>query len=136
MKPLTACARSAHRQDCQKLSSTNAAASRKDAKKKANRIAALRSRHKKHWEQEINKLNGKKWFPPERVRWCINPVTLVKKMNKQIQWENVVQLSWSGTVKFYGNSPKPMERAVIIRPPNSFDKPYAPWRLIHCIVML
>ena len=44
------------------LSPTNAAASRKDAKKKANRIAALRSRHKKHWEKEINKLNGKKRF--------------------------------------------------------------------------
>jgi len=104
------------------LSPTNAAASRKDAKKKANRIAALRSRHKKHWEKEINKLNGKKRFTPERVRWCINQVTLVEKMNKQIQWEDVVQLSRSGTVKFYGNSPKPMERAVIVRPSNSFDK--------------
>jgi hypothetical protein len=61
-------------------------------------------------------------FTPELVRWCINPVTLVKKMNKQIQWEDVVQLSRSGTVKSYGNSPKPMERAVIVRPHDSFDK--------------
>ena len=107
------------------LSPTNAAASRKDAKKKANRIAALRSRHKKHWEKEINKLNGKKRFTPERVRWCINQVTLVEKMNKQIQWEDVVQLSRSGTVNFYGsNAPKPMERAVIVRPHDSFDKPF------------
>ena len=92
------------------LSPTNAAASRKDAKKEANRIAALSSRHKKHWEKEINKLNGKKRFTPELVRWCINPATLVEKMNKQIQWEDVVQLSRSGMVKSYGNSPKPMEQ--------------------------
>ena len=108
------------------LSPTNAAASRKDAKKKANRIAALRSRHKKHWEKEINKLNGKKRFTPERVRWCINQVTLVEKMNKQIQWEDVVQLSRSGTVNFYGsNAPKAMARAVIVRPHASFDKCFA-----------
>ena len=37
----------------------------KDAKKKANRIAQLKCRQKKHWEQEIKKLNGKERFKPE-----------------------------------------------------------------------
>ena len=46
-------------------------------------------------------------------------------MIKHIQWKTVVQLSWSGTVKFYANSPKPMERAVIVRPHESYDKRFA-----------
>ena len=98
----------------------------KESKKEANHIAQVKCPHNKHWIQEINKLNGKKRFTPDSIRWCVDPVTLAKKLNKRdVQWETVIQLSWPGTVKFYGNLPKPMERAVIVRPHNSFDKPFA-----------
>ena len=95
----------------------------KEAKKEANRIARAKCRRNRHWIEEINKLNGKKRFTPESIRWCVEQVTLAKKLNKRdIQWEEGVQLSRPGTVKFYGNSPKPMERAVIVRPRDSYDK--------------
>jgi len=94
---------------------TNPSANMKEAKKEANRIAQVKCRRNRHWIQEINKLNGKKRFAPESIRWCVEPVTLAKKLNKRdIQWEEGVQLSQPGTVKFYANSSKPMERAVIV----------------------
>jgi hypothetical protein len=40
-------------------SPTNAASSVKDVKKKANRIAQLKCRQKKHWEREIKKTEWK-----------------------------------------------------------------------------
>jgi len=66
-------------------SPTNAVASMKDAKKKSNRIAQLKCRQTKHWEQEIKNLNGKQRFHPENVRVCVTPVNLVTNMNKNIQ---------------------------------------------------
>ena len=97
----------------------------KDAKKKANRIAQLKCRQKKHWEQEIKKLNGKEQFKPEKVLVCMNTsFNLVTNMNKHIQWKKMVQLSRPGTVTFYANSQKPMERAVIVRTPESYPQQF------------
>ena len=106
-------------------SPTNASSSVKDVKKKANRIAQLKCRQRKHWELEIKKLNGNQRFNPAIVRVCVTPVNLVTNMIKNIQWKTVVQLSPSGTVKFYANLPKPMERAVIVRPHESYDQRFA-----------